>query len=57
VAPFALASPSLPKRCAAGQFALAVRGFFYYVGRVMFETIVTRIEAVEQKLKHLRRFL
>jgi hypothetical protein len=57
VAPFALASPSLPERGAAGQFALAVRGIFYYVGRVMFETIVTRIEAVEQKLKHLRRFL
>ncbi|MCU0786093.1 MAG: hypothetical protein MUF81_19005 [Verrucomicrobia bacterium] len=42
---------------ACGQFTFAGGAAFLYVARVMFETIHTRIEAVEQKLKHLRRFL
>jgi len=53
---FMLASTRL-FACGRGQLALAACAGSYYVARVMFETIVTRIEAVEQKLKHLRRFL
>ena len=39
------------------QFDFAGAAAFLYVAPAMFETIYSRIEAVEQKLKHLRRFL
>jgi len=44
-------------RRVAGNSSLQPRSSSSTLRRTMFETIVTRIEAVEQKLKHLRRFL